>query len=104
MNSGRRYRVYLYNTITLPYSLDNVAPLDVCVFFVCVPVRVVCVCVCVVSERINSRQEMEGRQKMKRWRDEQTEGFCSPEAECKAMQLNSFNQLSSLHLLKQTEG
>jgi len=61
-------------------------------------------CVCVVSERINSRQEMEGRQKMKRWRDEQTEGFCSPEAECKAMQLNSFNQLSSLHLLKQTEG
>lgn len=43
---------------------------------------------------------MKGRQKMRRWRNEQTEGFCSPEAECKAMQLNSFNHLSSLHLWK----
>lgn len=41
---------------------------------------------------------------MKRQRDKQTEGFCSPEVECKAMQLNSFNHLSSLHLLEQTEG
>lgn len=41
---------------------------------------------------------------MRRWRDEQTEGFCNPKAECKAMQLNSFNHLSSLYLWKHTEG